>query len=148
MTPNADVDLAAYSHTPSSPEPAARAAAEPETAEQETRRFAELVLPLQSALYARALGLARSSADAGDLVQDTLERALRSFHTFQRGTNMKLWLFRIMHNLFVDRCRRRAREPWRKSSTVGPLAMGSVAGPDPEANQGWDPAEELELREA
>src|SRR5262245_1058427 len=105
MTPNAEADRAAYPETSAAPASHAASSAQPETAEQETRRFAELVLPLQAALYARALGLARSSADAGDLVQDTLERALRSFNSFQPGTNMKLWLFRIMHNLFVDRCR-------------------------------------------
>jgi RNA polymerase sigma-70 factor, ECF subfamily len=72
--------------------------------------FAQLVMPLESALFARAMGLERSIQDARDLVQDTLERALRNFYQFQPGTNVKLWLYRIMYNLFVDRYRRRSHE--------------------------------------
>jgi RNA polymerase sigma-70 factor (ECF subfamily) len=59
--------------------------------------------------YAFALTSARSSAD--DLVQDTLERALRRQRKFQRGTNLRAWIFTIMHNIFIDQVRRRARRP-------------------------------------
>lgn len=54
--------------------------------------------------YARTLTGERSSAD--DLVQDTLERAWQKLHQWQRGSDMRPWLFAIMHNLFVDQRRR------------------------------------------
>ncbi len=51
----------------------------------------------------------RTASDAEDLVQDTLERALRSWQRFVPGTNLRCWLHTIMHNLFLDRCRARNR---------------------------------------
>ena len=60
-------------------------------------------------LRARASFLERSSTAAGDLVQDTLERALSNWFRFQAGTDMRRWLLAIMQNLFVDRCRKRKR---------------------------------------
>src|SRR4029077_21107114 len=71
----------------------------------------EQVSDYESVLFARAMRLARSQADAWDLVQDTYERALRGQATFQPGTNLRLWLMTIMYNLFLDRCRKQTREP-------------------------------------
>ena len=53
--------------------------------------------------YARALVGDRSSAD--DLVQDTLERAWARFHLWQRGTDLRAWLFTVMHNVHANRAR-------------------------------------------
>jgi RNA polymerase sigma-70 factor (ECF subfamily) len=53
--------------------------------------------------YARAL--TRHELEADDLVQDTLERALRKFSLWQRGTNLRAWLFSVMHNLYVNQLR-------------------------------------------
>ena len=53
--------------------------------------------------YARALVADRSSAD--DLVQDTLERAWTRLHLWQRGTDLRAWLFTVMHNVHVNRTR-------------------------------------------
>ena len=53
--------------------------------------------------YARALVGDRSSAD--DLVQDTLERAWARFHLWQRGTDLRAWLFTVMHNVNANRAR-------------------------------------------
>ena len=53
--------------------------------------------------YARALVGDRSSAD--DLVQDTLERAWARLHLWQRGTDLRAWLFTVMHNVHVNRAR-------------------------------------------
>lgn len=53
--------------------------------------------------YAAALLRDRTRAD--DLVQDTLERALRKFTLFRRGTNLRAWLFAIMHNVYVNQVR-------------------------------------------
>ena len=95
--------------------------------------FEKLVLPLEKVLFARAIGLERSPHDALDLVQDTLERALRNFYQFQPGTNVKLWLFRIMYNLFVDRYRRRSHELSHES-----IDLHDLAAPEPEAPYEWE----------
>jgi RNA polymerase sigma-70 factor, ECF subfamily len=97
------------------------------------RDFDALVLPLRSALLARAYILERSRGEALDLVQDTLERALRGFHQFQPGTNVRRWLFRIMHNVFVDQYRRRARE-----QGCTPIDELELAAPEPESTSLWE----------
>ena len=51
-------------------------------------------------LYGTALRLTRRAADAEDLVQDTFLKAFRSAHQFEPGTNLKAWLFTILHNTF------------------------------------------------
>jgi len=59
--------------------------------------------------YARALTGDRSAAD--DLVQDTLERALSRFHLWRPGSDLRAWLFTIMHNIYVNQTRSRMRHP-------------------------------------
>jgi RNA polymerase sigma-70 factor (ECF subfamily) len=63
----------------------------------------------QSALLRQANRLTRSRADAGDLVQDTFERACRALHTYQPGSSGYRWLSTIMTRLFIDGWRRRKR---------------------------------------
>ncbi len=58
--------------------------------------------------YARALVGDRDAAD--DLVQDTLERAMRKFHLWRPG-NLRAWLFSIMHNVFVNQLKSRKLSP-------------------------------------
>ena len=69
--------------------------------------------------YARALTGERARAD--DLVQDTLERALIKLHLWQPGSDMRAWLFTLMHNVFINQLR---AQPVR-----------SIAGLDDEAAQ-------------
>jgi RNA polymerase sigma-70 factor (ECF subfamily) len=52
-----------------------------------------------------ALALSGRSADADDLVQDTVERALRNLDRFTPGTRLDSWMFRIAQNLWIDRLR-------------------------------------------
>jgi RNA polymerase sigma-70 factor (ECF subfamily) len=59
--------------------------------------------------YARALAGERHAAD--DLVQDTLERALNKFHLWRPGSDLRAWLFAIMHNVFVNQLRARGARP-------------------------------------
>ena len=64
-----------------------------------------------------ALALTRNATDAEDLVQDCLTRAIASSHTWKPGSNMRSWLFKIMHNIFIDEIRRnRLREAAKKDS--------------------------------
>ncbi len=58
--------------------------------------------------YARALTHDVTAAD--DLVQDCLARALDKFHLWQKGTDLRAWLFTILHNQYVNRVRRAVRE--------------------------------------
>ena len=62
------------------------------------------------ALYRTALRLTRSPADAEDLVQDTYLKAFRAADSFEPGTNLRAWLFTILHNTARNRFRDRARE--------------------------------------
>lgn len=86
---------------------------EPTRADQAERRarFEEMVRATLDALYAAAMRLVRNRADAEDLLQETLLRAWRSFHTFEEGTNARAWLFRILMNAHIDRYRKSMREP-------------------------------------
>jgi RNA polymerase sigma-70 factor (ECF subfamily) len=59
--------------------------------------------------YARALTGERTIAD--DLVQDTLERACNKLHLWRRGSDLRAWLFTIMHNVYVNQLRARATHP-------------------------------------
>ena len=61
-------------------------------------------------LYARALRLSRNAAQAEDLVQDTMERAMKFESHFIGGTNARAWLFQILFSVFITRCRRVRRE--------------------------------------
>ena len=67
----------------------------------EAQRLVELIPRLRR--YARALVGDRASAD--DLVQDTLERAWAKLHLYRRGTDLRAWLFTVMHNVHVNRVR-------------------------------------------
>src|SRR5438046_9564566 len=76
----------------------------------ERREFEELALPHLDSLYGTALRLTHNEKDAEDLVQDALLRAFRFFHRFERGTNVKAWLFKILSNTFANKYRKRQRE--------------------------------------
>lgn len=68
-------------------------------------------MPMAPQLYSAALRMTRNNADAEDLLQDTLLRGYRSFNTFEAGTNLRAWLFRILTNLYINRYRAKQRRP-------------------------------------
>ena len=70
---------------------------------------AEALASLDS-LYRAALRLTRVPADAEDLVQETYLKAFRSADRFEPGTNLRAWLFTILHNTALNRVRDRSRE--------------------------------------
>jgi RNA polymerase sigma-70 factor (ECF subfamily) len=74
-------------------------------------RFEEEALELSDQVYRVARRLVGSREEADDLVQQTYERAFRSWQSYTPGTNMRAWLFRILTNLNIDRGRRQQRTP-------------------------------------
>jgi RNA polymerase sigma factor (sigma-70 family) len=62
------------------------------------------------ALYNFAFHLTHSEADADDLVQDTFLRAYRNYESYEQGTNLKAWLFRILKNLFINEFHKKNRQ--------------------------------------
>jgi RNA polymerase sigma-70 factor (ECF subfamily) len=68
--------------------------------------FEELAMPLFDSLYNFARWLVHNQNDAEDLVQETYLKALRSFASFQHGTNFRAWIFRILTNTFLSSCSR------------------------------------------
>lgn len=73
--------------------------------------FAREALSYVDSLYGTALRLTRRPADAEDLVQDTYLKAFRASAQFERGTNLKAWLFTILHNTFRNMRRQDVRNP-------------------------------------
>jgi len=72
--------------------------------------FEGLALQHLDPLYSAALRLTKNERDAEDLVQDAFLRAYRFFDKFERGTNIKAWLFKILTNTFINRYRRSVKE--------------------------------------
>jgi RNA polymerase sigma-70 factor (ECF subfamily) len=74
-------------------------------------RFEEEALGLSDQVYRVARRLAGSREEAEDLVQQTYERAFRSWKQYTPGTNLRAWLLRILTNLNIDKGRRQQRTP-------------------------------------
>ncbi len=88
----------------------------------EDRAFSDEALSYIDALYGTALRLTRRPQDAEDLVQDTYLKAFRASKQFQRGTNLKAWLFTILHNTFRNMRRHDGRNPVDVNSETVELA--------------------------
>jgi RNA polymerase sigma-70 factor, ECF subfamily len=92
-------------------------------------------------LYAAALRLSRNRADAEDLVQDTFVKAFRFADRFERGTNLKAWLFTILHNTWRNRRRDASRDAVEVDSE---RVEQAATGPDGPA--AFDTPERILLR--
>ncbi|HVO09885.1 MAG TPA: sigma-70 family RNA polymerase sigma factor [Vicinamibacteria bacterium] len=68
-------------------------------------------MPHARSLYGTALRLTRNPQDAEDLLQETLLRAYRGFASYRPGTNVRAWLFTILHRVRTDVLRKRGRSP-------------------------------------
>jgi RNA polymerase sigma-70 factor (ECF subfamily) len=91
--------------------------------------FAGEVLGFLEPLYATALRLTRNRPDAEDLVQDTVVKALRFADRFTPGTNLKAWLYTILHNTWRNRRRDASRETVEVDSTRVEEAAAQLDGP-------------------
>jgi RNA polymerase sigma-70 factor, ECF subfamily len=76
-----------------------------------TARFERDAIPLLDQLYGGARRLTRNRADAEDLVQDTMLKAYTGFRSFRQETHLKAWLFRIMHNTWINDYHKTRRRP-------------------------------------
>jgi RNA polymerase sigma-70 factor (ECF subfamily) len=79
--------------------------------DKRTKEFEDLVLEHLDMMYAVALNLVRNPADAEDLTQNTLVKALRFHDKFKHGTYIKAWLLTILRNTFINEYRKKARNP-------------------------------------
>lgn len=73
--------------------------------------FEKEAVPHMDALFNFALRMTGDSDEADDLVQETYLKAFRFFDKFEKGTNCKAWLFRIMKNTYINSYRKTSREP-------------------------------------
>ncbi|MCS6795287.1 MAG: sigma-70 family RNA polymerase sigma factor [Raineya sp.] len=73
--------------------------------------FNEELIPHLNSMYNFAYRLTLDEDDANDLVQDTYLKAFRFIDSFEKGTNAKAWLFRILKNSFINDFRRKSKQP-------------------------------------
>ncbi len=73
--------------------------------------FNEEIIPLLDVLYNFALKLTNDPNDAEDLVQDSIVKAYRFFGSYEKGTNAKAWVFRILKNSFINNYRKTSKRP-------------------------------------
>lgn len=73
--------------------------------------FSTDVMPYAKQLYAHALRMTRNPADAEDVLQESFLKAYRAYDTFQAGTNLRAWLYRIVTNTYINRYRSEQRRP-------------------------------------
>ena len=101
--------------------------------------FESIALPYLDALFGAACRLTRNPRDAEDLVQDAMVRAYRFWDSFEKDSNCKAWLFKILTNTFINsyQKKKRGREVLNaavteQKATDGVLVQqGSIAGRDP-----------------
>lgn len=80
---------------------------------QKSELFRQELLPLNESLYNFAYHLTYNQDDALDLVQETYLKAFKALDQYQRDTNAKAWLFRILRNTFINQYRQKARQPYK-----------------------------------
>lgn len=73
--------------------------------------FEREAVPQMDILYNYALRMTANPDDASDLVQETFMKAYRFWDKYEKGTNIRAWLFRIMKNTYINRYRKESKEP-------------------------------------
>jgi RNA polymerase sigma-70 factor (ECF subfamily) len=81
------------------------------TEKEKNQVFQEEMLPHLDSMYNFAFRLTLDEDDAKDLVQDTYLKAFRFINSFEKGTNAKAWLFRILKNSFINDFGKKSKEP-------------------------------------
>ena len=81
-------------------------------AKQKYSEFDSEVIPHINSLKNYALKMTNDFDDSEDLLQDTLLKAFRFFNNFEKGSNAKAWLFKIMQNSFINNYRKKSKQPF------------------------------------
>ena len=113
--------------------------------EQVSPAFETEALASLDSLYRAALRLTRVPADAEDLVQETYLKAFRAANRFEPGTNLRAWLFTILHNTARNRARDRARDTVSIDSEI--VDRAADAPPPGGKSAGAETPESLLLRD-
>jgi len=82
---------------------------------EKQKEFSRLIEPHLHSLYSTALRMTHNQNDAEDLVQDTLYKAFRALEQFQKDTNFRAWIFRILVNTFITAYRKAIKQPQKVS---------------------------------
>jgi RNA polymerase sigma-70 factor (ECF subfamily) len=86
------------------------------------QEFENLIKEFLNPLYRTALSMTRNEFDAHDLLQETVLKAFRHFDQFQKGTNFKAWVFKILVNTYINIYRKKTKEPpFTDFSTIEPV---------------------------
>jgi len=101
------------------------------------REFEGLLGPVLDPLFATALRLTRNRSDAEDVLQESVMKAWKSFDRFQKDTNFKAWLFRILTNTFISGKRTEKRSPRPAQLSQERDVADEPAEPSFEASE-WD----------
>lgn len=112
----------------------------PDRPDTRDAEFARDALPFMDDVYRFAISLTRNPADAEDLVQDTYLKAFRAAAQFRPGTNMRAWMFTILHNTFLNARRDGGRSPVEADSEAVEQAA--------DLNGGAETPEDVLVREA
>lgn len=87
--------------------------------------FERQALPHIDSLYGFAIRLRGNAQDADDLVQETYLKAYRFWDSYDQGTNIRAWLFRILKNSFINLYRKKSTEPYMVEfcETIKPVSL-------------------------
>ena len=97
--------------------------------------FGDDALGHLDALYATARRLTRNPAEAEDLVQETYVKAFRNRRRFEAGTNLRAWLFTILHNTFLNDVRKKKGSPVQIDDDAAARAADRRPAPGPSAEE-------------
>jgi len=75
------------------------------------REFEDLAIQYMDSFYNTALRMTGDEVEAQDLVQDAYLRAYRFFDRFEKGTNFRAWLFKIIRNIYINKYRKESQNP-------------------------------------
>jgi len=103
----------------------------PSPAPSDAEDFSADALQFLEPLFATAMRLTRNRADAEDLVQDTYVKAFRHAEQFKRGTNLRAWLYTILHNTWRNRRRDASRDAVEVDSDQVEQAAAGPGGGEP-----------------
>lgn len=91
--------------------PVVLAAVQSRSTRRKQEDFQQEALPHMDILYNYALRTTGNPEDARDLLQETYLKAYRFWDKYEKGTNIRAWLFRIMKNSYINRYRKESKEP-------------------------------------